>query len=200
MSFANYVQEVKKIAFLDIEAEKKLWQCYKEKGDIESRRQLIFHYQPLVLKLATKISQQEKMLQDLVQEGILALIESVETYDYGRGVAFSLFAMHRIRGQMLNYLQKERGSSVQEQFAEAAKNGRYSLNEENIGILSKMKDLVQALPLKEQVVFEGVYIEEQTIADIAKKLEVTTSYAYRLQKKSIKRLRGMLSHMWSDFS
>lgn len=44
---------------------------------------------------------------DLVQEGIIGLIEAVEKFDHERGVAFSLYAIHRIRGRMLNFMGKK---------------------------------------------------------------------------------------------
>ena len=44
---------------------------------------------------------------DLIQEGTVGLIEAVERYDPDKNVAFSLYAVHRIRGRILNYLNKE---------------------------------------------------------------------------------------------
>ena len=41
------------------------------------------------------------------RKGRLGLIEAVERYDYRRGVAFPLFAVHRIRGAILDYLKRE---------------------------------------------------------------------------------------------
>ena len=46
---------------------------------------------------------------ELVQEGMLGLLEAAERYDYKRGIAFSVFAVHRIRGRMLDFLHVEDG-------------------------------------------------------------------------------------------
>ena len=60
--------------------------------------------------------------------------------------------------------------------------------------------MAKRLPIKEQMVFEGVYVDNKNVTEIAKKLTLTTSYVYRLQKKAVQRLRGMLTKIWSDFS
>ena len=47
-----------------------------------------------------KLSEEETM--ELIQEGMVGLLEAAESYAYERGVAFSLFATYRIKGSMLN--------------------------------------------------------------------------------------------------
>ena len=42
---------------------------------------------------------------ELIQEGMVGLLEAAESYDYKRQVAFSLFASYRIRGSMVDYLR-----------------------------------------------------------------------------------------------
>lgn len=49
---------------------------------------------------------------DVVQEGTVGLIEAAESYDHRRGVAFSLFAVHRIRGRMMDWLAAEAKGGV----------------------------------------------------------------------------------------
>ena len=46
-------------------------------------------------------------VMDCVQEGTVGLIEAVERFDYAKGVAFSLYAVHRVRGRILDYLRKK---------------------------------------------------------------------------------------------
>ena len=107
MLFKQYVAELNKIRLLDIEEETSLWQAYKDAGDIDSRRRLIEHYQPLVFKVVVRWRGEEAAMLDLIQEGTVGLIEAVESYDHKRGVAFSLFALHRIRGRVVNYITRE---------------------------------------------------------------------------------------------
>src|SRR5579864_6107216 len=88
--------------------EARLWQAYRGRGDGRSRARLIESYQPLVFKVAMQLRLREAIMMDMIQEGTVGLIEAVERYDPGRGVRFSTFATYRIRGRILNALQRER--------------------------------------------------------------------------------------------
>ncbi|AEX85163.1 RNA polymerase subunit sigma-28 [Marinitoga sp. 1135] len=45
-------------------------------------------------------------LDDLIQEGIIGLLQSLDKYNPNKGVTFYSFAVKRIRGAMLDYLRK----------------------------------------------------------------------------------------------
>ena len=49
---------------------------------------------------------------ELIQEGMVGLLEAAENYDYTRGVAFSVFASFRIKGSMLDYLKKSNSNAL----------------------------------------------------------------------------------------
>ena len=106
MQLSEYMKELRKVKTLDRAQEAKLWAAFKERGDEEARQRLIESYQPLVLKQAAPFAQLDCVL-DLIQEGTVSLIEAAERYDHTRGVAFSLFAVHRIRGRMMDFLRRE---------------------------------------------------------------------------------------------
>ena len=95
----EYIRELKKIELLSPKEEARLWDACKGKRDEVARARLIQSYQPLVFKQAMPYRTSEYVM-DLIQEGTVGLIEAVESFDPARGVAFSLFAVHRIRGRM----------------------------------------------------------------------------------------------------
>ena len=70
-------------------------------GDQSAYRKIITAYQPLVFKIAMAFRLTETQTLELIQEGTVGLLEAAEKFDYTRGVAFSIFASHRIRGRML---------------------------------------------------------------------------------------------------
>ncbi|MBP2661614.1 MAG: polymerase, sigma 28 subunit, FliA/WhiG subfamily, partial [Firmicutes bacterium] len=107
MMLSQYVRELKKIRMLSREEEEALWLQYKEHDDMDCRSKIIEHYQPLVFKIATGWRLNETVIMDMIQEGTVGLIEAVERFDHQRGVAFSLYASQRIRGRILNYMEKE---------------------------------------------------------------------------------------------
>src|SRR5574341_2104831 len=44
---------------------------------------------------------------DLVQDGVIGLIDAAERFDEGRGIKFETFAERRIRGAMIDALRKD---------------------------------------------------------------------------------------------
>src|SRR5215212_7077490 len=44
---------------------------------------------------------------DLVQDGVLGLIDAVHRYDEGRGIKFETFAERRVRGAMIDALRRD---------------------------------------------------------------------------------------------
>ena len=102
----GYLAELKKIKLLSREEEKLLWEK-EAAGDETAHQKLISAYQPLVFKIAMGFHMAEEITMELIQEGTVGLLEAAESYDYTKGVAFSLFAMHRIRGSMCDFLARE---------------------------------------------------------------------------------------------
>lgn len=85
-----------------------LWSRYREKGDTVARAQLLDRYLGLVHhsahQLARRISRDIE-IDDLIGAGTLGLVQALEGFDPGRGLAFSTYAMPRIRGSMLDELR-----------------------------------------------------------------------------------------------
>mgnify|MGYP000612218296 FL=1 len=150
-------------------------------------------------------------VMDCVQEGTVGLIEAVERFDYAKGVAFSLYAVHRVRGRILDYLRKEgKGGTV---LAGSADDDEYwweQLPDEGPSIESAVEtkafqqvvvEALERLPGKERHVMEQVYLADRSIASVAGELDTSNSYIHRLHRQGIKRLRGMLSRtrkFWND--
>ena len=209
MRLQDYLREVTKIHLLEPAEEGRLWQGYKEQDDMESRRHLIEHYQPLVVKVLSHWRAEEALLMDLVQEGTIGLIEAVESFTPERGVAFSLYATHRIRGRMLNYLQKEAKTAMvsidtPRDHAEGEITIAESLPDlaplvadtaERNFLLEQLRAAMDRLPNKERLALSGVFIEDLEPRAVASCLQVTPSHLSRLQKQGIRRIRGMLSRL-----
>ena len=208
MQLADYLKELRKVKTLDHEEEQALWTAFKERGDEEARQRLIESYQPLVFKQAAPFSQLDCAL-DLIQEGTAGLIEAAERYDHTRGVAFSLFAVHRIRGRMMDFLRREgqvdvacmeenlEGGSLKENLIDTG--ASVPEQAESHELSQRLHQAMARLPDKERAVLEGMYLSSEDAAGMADALHVSSSHIYRLQKNGIRRIRGMLSrfmHYW----
>ena len=189
---------------LSREEEEELWKQYKEQDLLEARQSLIEHYQPLVFREAMKYGLQEAVTLDLIQEGTVGLMEAVERFDPSQGVAFSLYALHRVRGRMLNFLRRN-GSEVllddgEEEkvfLTEAIPDTAFESADKSV-LNMAVSHAVSRLPVKEQDVIRRVYLNEQTAQETANAMDVSTAYVYRLEKRGIRRLRGMLSKLIHD--
>ena len=193
MLFEHYVAELKKVKLLTPEEEQNLWQGYKEASDLTCRSQLIEHYQPLVFKMVMRWSSNQAVMMDLVQEGTVGLIEAVENYQPDRGVAFSLFATHRIRGRIENYLEREgklncvymdspvdmEQSTLGDTLVDTA--AAVSEQAEHNYVLEQLRSAMGRLPEREQVVLSGVYLDDQEPIELANQLNLSLSHIYRLQ-------------------
>lgn len=201
---SEYISSLPKEGKLSREEEARLWDAYKNEGELEARQKLIEHYQLFVFKEATKYPVQETVLLDLIQEGTVGLMEAAEKFDIEQGVAFSLYAIHRIRGRMLDFLRKGQndilmGEEQEEKLftLQVAPDTAFEITDRN-SLHSAVSMAVNRLPMKEQDVIRSVYLKEKTVAETANEMDVSTAYVYRLEKRGIHRLRGMLSKLMHE--
>lgn len=77
----------------------------------DNRNRIVEANLRLVVKIAFEVYEGWKMVDvmDLIQEGNIALIKSVEKYELGKGYAFSTFATYRIKGSMIDYIRNNTG-------------------------------------------------------------------------------------------
>ena len=201
---SEYINSLPKEGKLSREEEARLWDAYKNEGELEARQKLIEHYQLLVFKEATKYPVQETVLLDLIQEGTVGLMEAAEKFDIEQGVAFSLYVIHRIRGRMLDFLRQGQndilmGEEQDEKLftLQVAPDTAFEITDRN-SLHSAVSMAVNRLPMKEQDVIRSVYLKEKTVAETANEMDVSTAYVYRLEKRGIHRLRGMLSKLMHE--
>ena len=85
-----------------------LWQRYRRRPDQELRNRLVLQYSPLVKYVAGRLRTRlpdSVDYNDLVSDGIIGLMEAIDRFDPGRGLAFQTFAVPRIRGAMVDALR-----------------------------------------------------------------------------------------------
>lgn len=76
---------------------------------IVDKEKLIKEYMPLIIRLARDLKVTLPLnveLDDLIQEGLIALLQTIEKYNPRMGASFKTYAYTRIRGAMLDYLRK----------------------------------------------------------------------------------------------
>lgn len=86
-----------------------LWDRYRGSGDLLARSQLLDRYLGLVHHVARELAGRTPAAEvdDLVSAGSLGLVRALEGFDRSRGLAFSTYAVRRIRGAMLDDLRSK---------------------------------------------------------------------------------------------
>ena len=84
-----------------------LWDRYRTSGDPVARSQLLDRYLGLVHHVAREIGARATVVEvdDLVSAGTLGLVRALDSFDRSRGLAFSTYAVRRIRGAILDDLR-----------------------------------------------------------------------------------------------
>jgi RNA polymerase sigma factor for flagellar operon FliA len=83
-----------------------LWARYTATRETAVREEIILRYVPLVRFVLNRLSiEPGSEYEDLLSQGLLGLIDAVDKFDPTRGVSFSTYATHRIRGHILDGLR-----------------------------------------------------------------------------------------------
>jgi len=84
------------------------WERYLKDRDPDARRKLLNRYLPLVRNVAGRMAinfPRSVELCDLINTGVIGLIEAFRNFDPERGVKFETYAVPRIRGAILDELR-----------------------------------------------------------------------------------------------
>ena len=84
-----------------------LWNDFQENNSENAREKLIKVYEYLVRYVVKGFSVQNNVLEisDLYSFGLMGLLEAVHRYDRSKNVSFNSYAIHRIRGSILDGLR-----------------------------------------------------------------------------------------------
>lgn len=206
----EYLEELRKTELLDSEEELQLWSL-RASGDMQAHTKLMTAYQPLVFKIAMSFKVNESETMELIQEGMVGLLEAAESFDYTKGVAFSLFATYRIKGSILNFLKKSSNYgviSLEEELQEGVLLKDVLVTDaalpseiaEKHALLEKVNQAMGRLPVKEQKVLTSLFVDDAPAQHVAWENDISLGHVYRLQKKGVRRIRGMLSRFIHDFN
>jgi len=176
---------------LSPEREEELWRRLSSFGDEDARDEIIVAYRPLVFWLARKFRVRPSSYQDLIQEGMLALIRAVDKFEPERHLRFTTYAFYRIKGQMANFLQRS------ELKAPIPVDEEYLMPEDSFApdsfeTLIAVSEEMHRLPAKEEEIVQALLVEGQDAKDVARKKGIDISHVYRLKRNGVAKLRKWL--------
>lgn len=105
-SLSRYIQKAYQAPMLSLAEEQSLARRYRDTGDREAARQLVFAHIRFVVRMARNYQGFGLPLADLVQEGTVGLMKAVKRFDPDMGVRLVSFAVHWIKSEMHEFILK----------------------------------------------------------------------------------------------
>jgi RNA polymerase sporulation-specific sigma factor len=175
---------------MEREKESALWER-RRAGDPDAREELIVAYRPLVFWLAGKFRVSFPLRQDLIQEGMVALIGAVDRFDPRRDLRFTTYAYHRVRGQMINLLDRSERRAPLPVDSESL----FLLASEPEFADEERRDVAESIARlegKEAAVVAALFFDGKRPAEVADEQKMDVSHVYRLRRSAIARIREWL--------
>jgi RNA polymerase sigma factor FliA len=138
---------------------------------------------------------------ELVEVGILALLVSVEKFDESKGVKFITYAYKKIRGAMLDYMQKERREPILLNDFDKHTIEKILMNSEQIDVdeliqrrelLLRLRKMVDELPTVHRKVINYYYTGEYDFQDIAMALGLSRVRIHKIHIEAKEMLKKKL--------
>lgn len=87
-----------------------IWEEYKATHSLELRNKILLNYMRIVKSIAARMSSVYKNkaeMEDIINEGVLVLMDCIEKYDPDRGVKFETYASFRIKGAIIDFIRSQ---------------------------------------------------------------------------------------------
>lgn len=133
-----------------------LWQRVRQEGDDDARRELLGRYLGLVHHAAREMAPRVRdavSLEELVSAGSLGLLQAMRGFEPERGLAFSTFAMRRIRGAILDDLRARDPLSRVDRAHARRLDGATAECEQRLGRAASTPEIAQQLGVDHETVF-----------------------------------------------
>ncbi len=194
--------------------ENELMECFQKfyEGDIEAKNRIIVHNLRLARWIATQYDNTGIEKEELISLGAIGLIKSVNAFDITKGIKFATYAARVIHNEIrmyLRYNKKFKETSNLEDILNADFDGnelrlkdvvpdekaefedRVINNRFNAKVKQTAKEL---LTEREYIIISYLYALDgtrKTQKEIAEILNICQSYVSRIEKKALRKLRGI---------
>ena len=160
----------------------------------------------LVISIVKKFVNPNNNFDDLLSDGIVALIRAVDKFDFERGFRFSTYATQVVRRNAYrNVMQKQKErlqvtASVHEPGIDISDDVREpTMSEARWHLLrSKLSTMLDHLDRREKLIIRarfslGSHRNVKTLQRLADRLGVSKERVRQLEKRSLEKLRGMVA-------
>lgn len=144
-------------------------------------------YLPLVIDISNKYLNLGVPREDLIQEGLIGLMEAEKRFDIRFETKFSTYAVYWIKKRILAAVDKEnKGDLRPAKFIEET-----ALAPNVSHQTSQYLNLPNTMPEQERKVLRMLYEHEYTLKEIAEELNISREKVRQLKEKAMRRLRSV---------
>ncbi|MFY9286624.1 MAG: sigma-70 family RNA polymerase sigma factor [Tissierellaceae bacterium] len=171
-------------------------------GDVASKEEILNRLKGLVIKSIQRYYNKREEYDDLIQEGYLVILESIDNYDEERGVYFLGYIKTMLKYTYLNKHQERQHLSLNVKVGDAEDNELVDLleadDEDPMNLILRNEDVAQVryalsmLTDRQREVVVAFYFEEIPIAQIAKRLGITYRTVVNTKTKALEKMRQIL--------
>jgi len=196
--------------------------------DVDERNKLVVRELPQVYYVAARIRERlpkHVELEDLVQAGVIGLLEACRSYDGSKDAQFSTFAKFRIRGAILDSLRKldwgsrtlrRRGREITSSIVKLESQLGRKPDDEEIDLIEsapstgednpfelclkgerkeQLAEAVSQMSEREQLILSLYYNEELTMMEVSKIVGIAVSRVSQIHAAAMVKLRASLHHL-----
>lgn len=158
----------------------------------------------LVISIVKKFVNPQCGFDDLLSDGIMALIRSVDKFDYQLGFRFSTYATQVVRRNSYRFVMERQDerlkvtNSISETGLDVVEEeSTSSMSEERWhGLRSHLKDMLDLLDKREKLIIRarfslGGHRRVQTLQSLADRLGISKERVRQLEKRALEKLQGM---------
>lgn len=83
---------------------------YKKNGSLELRNELVLYYSYIAKGVVNRMGStfyKYATAEEMVHQGVISLIDSLERFDPNKDVKFSTYAFTKVRGSIIDYVRKQ---------------------------------------------------------------------------------------------
>ena len=187
----KYLQDIGSKEQLSQEEENRLARQVKE-GNEKALEQLVSANLRFVVSLASKYQGKGLPIDDLVNEGNIALIKAARSFDPTKGSRLVIYAASRIRQAMEKALGEEEESTNMKELKDGSGNNAEAGLFDSA--LSPFDPEFSTLDEREREVIRAIYgigQPVQTLAEVGMQLGVSRERARQIRDKALRKLRKL---------
>lgn len=158
----------------------------------------------LVISIVKKFVNPQCGFDDLLSDGIMALIRSVDKFDYQLGFRFSTYATQVVRRNSYRYVmdRQDERLKVTNSISEAGLDVEEETNDSSMsegrweGLRSHLRGLLDQLDKREKLIIRarfslGGHRHVKTLQSLADRLGISKERVRQLEKRALEKLQGM---------